>query len=92
MKRQTGRFLLIAAVAVGLAASCTHKPYHPDKSDRQWAADNADCEKSVREGVRDEPYAYDMFDEMRLIRRCMQEKGWQWERTDWFRSIQKKKE
>ena len=83
MKKHTSRFLLMTAFAVCIAASCTHKPYHPEKSDREWAADHEACEQSVREGVRDEPYAYDDFDEMRLSRRCMREKGWQWERTNW---------
>jgi len=84
MKRQTGCILLITAIAVCIASSCTHKPYHPDKSDREWGADHEACEKWVREGIRDEPDTYDNFDEMRLIRQCMQDKGWQWERTDWW--------
>ena len=85
MKSQTGRFLLMTMVAACIAASCTHKPYHPEKSDRHWAIDHEACEKSVRAEIRGEPYAYDAFDEMRLIKRCMREKGWQWERTNWWK-------
>jgi hypothetical protein len=77
--------LLSVAVAVWMVSvSCTHKPYHPTKSEREWTIDHEACEVWVREGIRDEPDTYDNFDEMRLIRRCMKEKGWQWERTDLF--------
>ena len=75
--------LLVAASMVPL--SCTHKPYHPEKSDREWTIDHEDCEKSVRDEIRDEPYAYDNFDEMRMINQCMQKKGWVWKRTDWWK-------
>lgn len=77
--------LSLVAVAVWMVSvSCTHKPYHPTKSEREWTIDHEACEVWVREGIRDEPDTYDNFDEMRLIRRCMKEKGWQWERTDLF--------
>ena len=89
---QTGLLVLMLAIAVGVPTACTHKPYHPEKSDRHWASDHEECEKSVRAGVRDEPYAYDNFDEMRLIKQCMRDKGWQWERREWFRSKQKEAE
>ena len=74
---------LVLAVSL-FAVSCTHKPYHPTKSEREWTIDNDDCQQSVREGIRDEPDTYDNFDEMRLIRQCMRDKGWRWERTDLF--------
>jgi len=61
-----------------LLISCTHKPYHPEKIDREWAIDNSACEKSVREDVRYNPDTYDIYDEMRMIRECMQDKGWRW--------------
>lgn len=83
MKKRVAWLAMAAMAAV--VVSCTHKPYHPEKSDREWAIDHEDCEKRVREDIRDEPDTYDAFDEMRLIRQCMKEKGWQWERTEWWR-------
>jgi len=81
--------LLFALLAIlSFSASCTHKPYHPDKTDREWTIDHDACERWVREGIRDEPDTYDNFDEMRLIRQCMKNKGWQWERTEWFKPKQ----
>lgn len=75
----------IVALAVSLfLTSCTHKPFHPTKSEREWNMDHEVCEVWVREGIRDDPDTYDNFDEMRLIRQCMKDKGWQWERTSLF--------
>ena len=65
--------------------ACTHKPAHPVKSDRQWAEDHKACEKWAREIIRDEPDSYDNLDEMKMIKSCMKQKGWTWERTDWFK-------
>lgn len=79
---------MLALAMVLLPMGCTYKPYHPTKSEREWTIDHKACEEWVREGIRDEPDTYDDFDEMRLIRRCMTNKGWQWERIDWF-TIQK---
>jgi hypothetical protein len=83
MKKRIVWLAMTAMAAV--VVSCTHKPYHPEKSDRQWTIDHEACEKWVREGIRDEPDTYDQYDEMRLIRQCMKDKGWQWERTEWWR-------
>ena len=79
--------IIAASAALVCLGACTYKPYHPEKSDHEWAVDHEACEKSVWEGIRDEPGrdTYDEYDGMRLIRQCMKEKGWQWERTDWFR-------
>jgi len=85
MESMTVRTIAVTAVLLALISACTHKPFHPHKTDREWTADNQACEQWVREGIRDEPDTYDNFDEMRLIRRCMKDKGWQWERTDWWR-------
>jgi hypothetical protein len=74
---------LVLAISL-FSVSCTHKPYHPTKSEREWTIEHEACEAWVREGIRDEPDTYDNFDEMRLIRQCMKDKGWQWERTDLF--------
>lgn len=61
--------------------SCTHKPYHPTKNDREWTIDHEICERWAREGIRDNPDTYDYFDEMKMIKACMRSKGWEWERT-----------
>jgi hypothetical protein len=84
MKNRIPWLALTVFAVVLLSASCTHKPYHPTKSEREWAIDHEACEVWVREGIRDEPDTYDNFDEMRLIRQCMKDKGWQWERTGLF--------
>ena len=82
------KWMIMAALAAALCLWSCYKPYHPGKSDSEWAADNEACQKSVWEGIRDDPgrYTYDHFDEMRLVRECMEEKGWKWKRTDMFRS------
>lgn len=72
-----------------IAGACTHKPVHPTKSDRDWAVDHKACEKWAREGIRDEPDTYDNMDEMKMIKSCMKQKGWSWERSDWFKLNQK---
>ena len=74
----------MALAILMVSTSCTHKPFHPTKSDREWAIEQEACEEWVREGIRDQPDTYDVFDEMRLIRRCMKDKGWQWERASLF--------
>ncbi len=81
--KRFGLCVLVLAISM-VMTSCTHKPYHPIKSEREWTIDNEDCQQSVREGIRDEPDTYDNFDEMRLINKCMKDKGWRWERTDLF--------
>lgn len=84
MKKQIFLLSVMAFMALALTAACTHKPFHSTKDEREWTADHQACERWVREGIRDEPDTYDPFDEMRLIRECMKEKGWQWERTSLF--------
>lgn len=64
--------------------SCTHKPVHPNKSEKEWTIDHQACEKWAREGIRDEPDTYDAMDEMKMIKHCMRQKGWTWERTGFF--------
>lgn len=76
---------MTALVFSMMSTACTHKPYHPNKSNREWATDHQACERWAREGIRDEPDTYDAMDEMKMIRQCMRQKGWQWERTDLFK-------
>ena len=79
--------ITMAAVAtLFLLAACTHQPYHPTKTDREWTIDHQACEKSVRAEIRDgdAPYTYDAMDEMSMIKACMKAKGWSWKRTGLF--------
>jgi hypothetical protein len=85
MNNQNIRLLLMVLITFLIATGCTHKPYHPNKSDREWAIDHEACERWAREGIRDDPDTYDYNDEMKMIRQCMKQKGWQWERTDLFK-------
>lgn len=81
------RILWLSILAWGislLSTSCTHKPYHPTKGEREWAIDHEACERWAREGIRDEPDTYDHMDEMKMIRECMKKEGWKWERTSLF--------
>jgi hypothetical protein len=55
---------------------CGHQLQHPTKPRSQWAADNTECEKIVRKAIREAPGEYGVYDEIRLIKRCMKEKGW----------------
>jgi hypothetical protein len=81
--RIKGLTILVVVMSMA-AAACTHRPYHPNKTDREWVVDHEACEVWVREDIRDEPDTYDEFDEMRLIRQCMKDKGWEWQRTGLF--------
>jgi hypothetical protein len=80
--------LWLPAIALALPlyiGACTYKPVHPTKTDREWAADHKACEEWAREGVRKDPDTYDNLDEMKMIKSCMKQKGWTWERTNWFK-------
>jgi len=67
-----------------LLISCTHKPYHPEKTEKEWIIDHEDCEKWAREGIRDQPDTYDAMDEINMSKSCMKKKGWSWRRTGLF--------
>jgi hypothetical protein len=81
--KRVSLFGLIFLLLVFFGA-CTHKPYHPVKSEKEWTADHEACEKWAREGIRDEPDTYDAMDEMKMIKHCMKQKGWTWKRTGLF--------
>lgn len=78
----------LPAIALALPlyiGACTYKPVHATKTDREWVADHKACEEWAREGVRQDPDTYDNLDEMKMIKSCMKQKGWTWERTNWFK-------
>ena len=62
MKNKQFWFLFLVLTISLLILSCTHKPYHPNKSEREWTIDHEACEVWVREGIRDDPDTYDNFD------------------------------
>ncbi|MDL2269554.1 hypothetical protein LJC71_05240 [Desulfosarcina sp. OttesenSCG-928-A07] len=79
--------LLWTLLAAGMicTVSCAYKPYpyHPTKPDSAWTTDHAECEKAVQKTIQEEgTYVYDGYDEIRLVKLCMREKGWQWKRTE----------
>jgi hypothetical protein len=81
------RIIGLPAIALSLLiGACTHRPVHPTKTEREWAADHKACERWARAEVRDELYAYDTLDEMKMIKSCMKQKGWTWEWSSGFRS------
>jgi hypothetical protein len=84
MKMPSIRLTLGVVMLSVVMMACIQRPVHPTKNEREWTIDHQACERSVRESIREDPDTYDNFDEMRLIRRCMQKKGWHWERTSLF--------
>jgi len=71
------RFLLVCLLsAILIAAGCRTGTWHPSKDSSEWGKDHAECEKIIRDGVRANPQSYDTMDEMKLIKSCMEKKGW----------------
>ena len=68
-------FLLILAIYM-LAIGCSGKWQHPVKPHSEWGKDHAECERMVRESIREAPDAYGLSNEIVLIRKCMKHKGW----------------
>ena len=66
-------FLLSAILVV---TGCRTGTRHPTKDRSEWGQDHAECERLIRKGVRENPESYDTLDEMKLIKSCMQKKGW----------------
>lgn len=85
MKKRCCWISVVVTVTWIAALSCTHQPVHPTKSEREWAADHQACQVWAREVVRSEPDTHDQYDEMKMIRACMKEKGWRWEQTGLLR-------
>jgi hypothetical protein len=67
--------LAVLLSALLIVAGCTGTK-NSSKPQSQWGADHAECEQSIRKGLSEMPEAYDVTDEMRLIKICMQKKGW----------------
>jgi hypothetical protein len=82
--------MLITTLAV---AGCATGTYHPTKPRSEWANDHRDCERQVRDIIREDPDLYDRGDynnqydmnihteEQRMIKACMRRKGWTSKRT-----------
>ena len=71
------RILLVFTVSAILTiASCSTGTWNPSKEKSEWGKDHAECEKIIRDGIRDNPQSYDTLDEVKLIRSCMEKKGW----------------
>ena len=68
-------YLLILAICI-LAIGCGVKWQHPTKPQSEWGKDHAECERMVRESIRETPDTYGVSDEIILIRNCMKRKGW----------------
>ncbi len=68
-------FLLILASYI-LAIGCSLKWQHPTKPESEWGKDHLECERLVRDSIREAPSTYDVSDEIVLIRNCMKHKGW----------------
>ena len=74
MKHLFSAVFLLGALLV--IAGCRTGTWHPSKDRAQWTKDHEECESIIREGIREHPDAYDTLDEMKLIKSCMQKKGW----------------
>ncbi|MCF8069403.1 MAG: hypothetical protein K9L30_12540 [Desulfobacterales bacterium] len=73
MKKCLVLILIITTIFFG----CSYVSWkHPTKPDSQWAVDHADCEKQIREIIREKPELYSPIDEVTMIKECMKKKGW----------------
>ncbi len=67
--------LLILAIFI-LANGCSGRWQHSTKPQSEWGKDHAECERMVRESIREAPDTYGLSNEIVLIRKCMKLKGW----------------
>lgn len=67
---------LLSLVVLLLVTGCSGKWHHPTKIRSEWGPDHSDCERIVRESIREAPDAYSAIDELKLIKTCMKKKGW----------------
>jgi len=73
MKKSLCFFIFLIFI---LATGCSPQLHHPTKSGAERTADHEDCEQQVRASIRESEDAYDVKDEVILIRKCMDMKGW----------------
>jgi hypothetical protein len=80
-------FTLLVLITTLAVAGCATGTYHPTKPRSEWANDHKDCERKVRDIVREEPDIYGEnedrsyimnyhSEEQRMIKECMRRKGW----------------
>lgn len=68
--------VVLIIMTVMSLAGCGKQLKHPTKPRSEWSKDNEACEEQVRVMMREGPATYDPGHEIRLIRKCMKEKGW----------------
>jgi hypothetical protein len=69
-------FILLLSTLLLLLSGCDRPFQHPTKSWDDWSDDHSRCEQMVRESLRGTADATDHMLEVRLINKCMKEKGW----------------
>lgn len=70
-------FLLILLLLLPLTAGCGSPTRHPTKSRSEWGKDQLACERIVKDMYRNPERRYDDVHQMKMIRRCMNKKGWE---------------
>lgn len=70
------RLSLLLGILMLLLSGCDRPFQHPTKSWDAWSDDHTRCEQMVREALRGSADATDHMLEVRLINKCMKEKGW----------------
>lgn len=68
--------IVLVVLSVFSLSGCGKQLKHPTKSRSEWSSDNAECEKEVRAIIREVPETYTALDELKMIKKCMQRKGW----------------
>jgi len=80
-------FTILMLITVLAIAGCATGTYHPTKPRSEWAKAHRDCERQVRDIIREEPDLYgedidqqlitnNRSEEQRMIKECMRRKGW----------------
>jgi len=81
------KIVLICMLLALFASGCATGTYHPTKPRSAWAKDHRECERQIRDIVREDPDMYDVYtdrehminyrsDEQRMTKECMRRKGW----------------
>ena len=69
-------FVAMVLSVLLIIAGCRTGTWHPTKDQSEWSRDHAECEEIIRSGIRENPESYNVVDEVKLIRSCMEKKGW----------------